>query len=513
MKYKEYNRLAKLSLQTHKKSTSATVSGLSVGFIILLPILVILFGLNISVNKQLNAFPYLLYTEIDMSDYRIETDNIETPTSRTLSGSKNIDFFIDTEFATDIIVYEPHRIDSSFEYQIEDKLYNSLKSEQFFNTFNIIDLDKSNTFFPRNLIENFPEGIFIKGYDQGFTGDGKQQVILSEKMLVRNGLSPDDIYLKPFTIKATSNFEFGKDISEKLTGYLCKNYTVVGIIKNEVTDHFYWMSTSFTPFMYSEMYFTSVNVYENKQGVLKPYLKYDAESDCNYINYDNLAQKEHLNEEYMMLGWGQGGKRNTNSANTIFTTNVHFESDSYKNLNKHNVMAHKHISEIYADGPASTIAVSQTFKNFSQLYKLSNVLSYVFGIVALIIVLCSLINLYITIKNSVEQHKFYLTMLRAIGAYDKAVVKLYLTQSFIISSRANIFVSTIGSVLCIALKLITDNLLKISKLQYNISIPWYIIIICIISTIALIYALSLTFAFACSYKLSKKPIASILNAK
>jgi hypothetical protein len=512
MRYKEYHRLAKLSLQSHKKSTSAIVSGLATGFIILLPLLVVFFGINISANKQLNANPYLLYMEINMSDYRIETDNIATPTSRTLSGSKNIDYFINTQLAKDIIVYEPHRLSSDFEYYTEDNDYKPINLAEFKSYFSIIDLDKSNAFFPNNLIKYFPEGIFNKGYDQGFTGDGKKQVVLSEKMLTRNNLKAGDVYLKKITIRCNNTFEFEKDANTKLSGYLCKDYTVVGIIKNEVSA-LYEITTSFTPYMYSEMFFTSANVYKYGQGILKPILKNNGTDEYKYLYYENLNEKDFLNEEYMMLGWGQGGKRNSNSTNTIFTTNVHFESDSYKNLNKHNVMAHKHISEIYDDGPASTISTSLTYEKFNSLFEAANILSYLFGIVSLIIVMCSLINLYTTIKHSVEQSRFYLTMLRAIGAYDKAVIKLYLTQSFIISSRANIFVSTIGSVLCIGLKLITDNLLKISKLQYNISIPWHIIIICIISTIALIYALSLTFAFACTYKLSKKSIVSILNAK
>lgn len=520
MKSKDYFRLARITLKQRKKSTAATVRGLAIGFIILVPLIVSLFGVNLSIKRQLNEAPYLLYGQLNMSDYRIEKDKLEITESdkRTIVGSEHIDFFTDNNDISNMIVYETHLLrsrsgdDNIITLEIEggkQKVLRDSTAEEYY--FSLIDTKKSDTYFPKNLTENYPGGIFIEGMSQGFSNDGKKQVIISERMLKRNGLTAEDVYGKKITLNA-ENYFYSYENNERndLGGYICKNYEVVGVIKELVTGLYTSNSSAITnAFMYSDMFFTDVNVYSaDGEGLLKPYYEIEAETGWKKTKYNNLEQKDILNEEFMMLAPQRIGFDNNNL--TLFSTNIYLEGISFAHLDKAIRKTNNYISKAL-NIERETVSESAAFARYKWIFEIIRTVSYVFGIVGIIIVLCAIINLYSTIKNSVEGRKFYLTMMRAIGARDKVIPKLYFIESVITISKANIFIATIGFAISAGLKIIIDRVLILKNVVYALGIPWSSIVLCVVMVVIGLYAVGLLFAYLCSYRLSKKPIVTVLK--
>jgi ABC-type antimicrobial peptide transport system permease subunit len=510
MKTKELYRLARRSLKEHKKTTKSTVRGLSVGFIILIPLIVVLLGVNISISNQLNEVPYGLYIEMDMLDYRIQTENYLSDNYSRLSGSNYIDTILENTYIDNAIVYENHSLyKNSYSIGIGEKKSMVLVESSFNSSnYNIIDIDKSDSYFPQNLTNNYTGGIFLEGCDQGFTNEGKQQVVVSENWLTNQGLAPENVYKNTITIEDNSDFYFSEEEATNVSGYICKDYLVVGIIKADVTNSYCWDDTFVRDaYMYADFFFTSVNVYDEGIGVLKPYIKILSD-DSTVIAFDNLENKDILNEEYMMLGWDCCS--NNDSGRTLYETEIYAESLTYQRLDE----AVDSVTDIYinAVGHASSVNVPHIYDIFKDIFNEVSIISYLFSFVGIIITLCAIINLFSSIKHSVRQRKFYLTMLRAIGAHDDDIPKLYLIESAIIVSRANIFITIFGAIIASALKLLIDWQLQIRNVFYDLSIPWISIVICVLSVVVMLYALGLLFAYICTKKLSKIPIVSILNS-
>lgn len=516
MKVKEYLRLSKLSLKERSKNTHTTVAGLAFGFIILLPIIVCLLGVNISFNKQLNEKPYLLYYNVSkMTDYRIEIDNYK---NSFVSGSKNIDYFDNDKLITNKIVYETDKLISDFnnttKLKINDGDYIPI-NQLSVDYFNIIDMDKSDSYFPENLLNNTAYGIFLDSYDKGFTNDGKKQVIVSERMLAEIGIKADDIYQKQLTISSDS-YQDSINNQEEFSGYICKDYTVVGIIREEIS-----MLYDNDDFMCANLFFTSINVYENQAGMLKPYFTEFPQittskdsiliSRKNEYTYDNYHRKEELNEEYMMLG--SYGKGDNSSGLTFFSTNVYVESNNYTNLNSSYGKLEKHIDNILQFKQWFPLQKSLLFEKYQFIYELVMYASSVFIIISCIIIFSAMINTYVTIKHSTKQRAFYLTMLRAIGARDNVLPKLYMTESFIIVSMANLLIATIGLAVTVVVKFFIDKTLAVNNIIYNLSISWSSVFISLFLIIGFLYLFAFFVSYLSIYKLSKKPIMSILNEK
>ena len=240
MKTKEALFLAKLNLTTSKKINRIIAFMLSVSMIIIIPVFVLWISVNVSINNKINSVPYMLYSQVQMKDYRIETANED----RKISGFENINKFenIDSK-----IVYEKYNLPCSPQYynvtmSVDGKKYDL--SESVFS-YNIIDIDKSSYNFPYNL--NTIGDIFVDSCDASFDETGKKQVVLSQIVLDAFNLTSTDVYGNTISIYISSSH---------IEGYLCYEYKVVGIIKREISE-LYDESGSY---MDSEIFFCSSNV-------------------------------------------------------------------------------------------------------------------------------------------------------------------------------------------------------------------------------------------------------------
>ena len=62
--------LAKQGLKANKKSTKTIIAMMAVSMIIIIPVFVLLMGVSVSMNAELNKAPYLLYLSASFEDYR-----------------------------------------------------------------------------------------------------------------------------------------------------------------------------------------------------------------------------------------------------------------------------------------------------------------------------------------------------------------------------------------------------------------------------------------------------------
>lgn len=519
MRTKECIELARRSLRIHKKSNRSTIIALALGFALLIPVMSAMFGVNVSISGQLNKTPYLLYFETNFADYRIDTDDYNEMVNSSghinISGSKNIDYVTDSKNIERAIIYEQFSMNNflankTMDLSVDGDDFKPIAYAEKSN-YSIIDAEKSYEFFPENLVKHYPKGMFLNGYDAGFSGNGKGQVVLSERFINANSLTADSVYLKNITIKNSDNLNIAEgDEDPVVEGYLCKDYKVVGIIKDGVSALYNENS-----FMSSDLFFSSASVYnESGNAVLKPYYFIYGHNANGYkqyyLKYDNWENKEKLNEEYMLIGWYPISRAFNNNNETFSTSCVYAESSNYARLNNDIKKLNNRFSE--ATGNRSEYAqTSMLFESYNKIYNLTNIVSLVLLVVSIVIGFSALLNMFNTISHSVKTRGQYLTMMRAIGAKDRDIPRLYMTESAIICSIAGAVMAVVGFLLSMALKLIYESVLKTYKVTISIGIPWWVIIVTTLTTVIAVYAVCLLFSYISTRRLSKVKIPTILN--
>lgn len=315
MRNKDYFTLAKRSLRENKKSFSSSIFGMATGFIILIPLIVVAFAVNVNMMGRLDKTPYALYAETSMADYRIKTATNVTDGILNLSGNENIGYYLENENISDLIVYEKHGFYGDTEFRLDDGEfvnlnYNTVGLER--NYYVVAD-SLSSSFFPKNLTSYYPEGIFIDGCGDGFSGNGKGQVIVSEAFLERNGLRAEDAAGRELTVGVKENMNLSGVGRTDTEGYICHKYTIAAVVKSSVSNLYLPESNDFSFFSYmnADLFFTDASVYKDGKGVLRP--KITAEDGKKALDYEFFGNKEELNKEYMMLGWGITSNRSIDS--------------------------------------------------------------------------------------------------------------------------------------------------------------------------------------------------------
>lgn len=467
--------LAKLSLKSTKKSNKIIIFMLAVSMIILIPVTVLWISVNVSVNKQINSMPYMLYSEAEIKDYRLEDEGA----NGGLDGKQQISEFEDIETK---IVYERYYLTNAFAMvdvvvSLGGQEYALNKEERFYN---VIDIDKSDNFFPKNL--NSYGSVFADNCDKSFDGKGKKQVIVCEKLLDEIGVEKEDAYGKKITVSSSTPY---------YDGYLCYEYEIVGIIRKEVSAMYDGADT----FMSALLFFCSSNVYDEKgEGVLKPVMTGNG-YEYGFVNID---KKDVLNKEYMMIGLGS----TSYEIDSFASTHNFIESSSYKKLAQINdSLIHKAIS----------LDTSQLFAKYKQLYDISNVLTFIFASAGTVLLIITIMYYYLNIKHDIEKRKNFLTVMRAVGAHDKDIPKVYMMQSNIICAIASLIFLVIGLALCISIKYAVAAIMKVSGISVAISVSWPMIFISLFGMIAIMFAITNIIALVCTVRLSKQSIIEILH--
>lgn len=516
MKTREYIELAIRSNKLNKKSNRKVIRGLIIGFTLLIPVLTLLFSVNGSITNHIDKNPYLLNYEVKFFNYRTPSKDFGERKDKVyqihISGSQHIDYVTDNNNIERSIIYESYDLNDYFHYESEPPMQYSIAGGNLNNIafrqesyISIIDLDKSDSIFPQNYTEYFPGGIFLKGYDKGFTGKGKQEVIVSENFLIDNELKPDDIYLKTLSVKS-HNKMYIEDGYNTVEGYICQNYRIVGIVKAAVAE-----ITQPYGLMRSQMFFTSVNVYdEDNKPVLKPRYIDDEITHKRYSFYDNWDNREVLNKEYMMLGWFFTNFRVTNGAG-VLNTCVYAEADSYSQLKAQRNKLDARFAESLGF-KYKYITVSEVFESYSQLYGITNIITFILLFVCIAIGFSSLLDLFSSIHHNISRRREYLTMMRALGAKDRDIPRLYITESAVTCAKAVSIIGIFGFLLSAGMKIIYELYLHNHLYKYRLVMPWWIIVLTTVVTVVIVLATSVIFSYYMTKKLSKQNIPSILNS-
>lgn len=138
--------------------------------------------------------------------------------------------------------------------------------------------------------------------------------------------------------------------------------------------------------MSADMFFTSPSVYdENGVGVLKPRLEQDGTFGSKKV-FDNILNKDALNEEYMMLNYVSCGNASLSDARLIFSpTLVYFECENFAKTSKGVKNLEDKIYAALGDTFASIVRVTDVFNRFNQVYlavSISTALCIVVGAVS-----------------------------------------------------------------------------------------------------------------------------------
>lgn len=505
MKFKEYWSLAKLSLKNNKKTTRSTILGQVFGFLFLIPIILIVVGINTSIEKELDKYPGYNYYQLGMADYRIDTK--DDYFSWNLSGSEHLEEFLAEPYTSSKIVYESYEIGFGSTLALKsDKKNQSYDFEGRYEDapipMNIWDSKINKSLFPKSINA---KNAFL--YGGQFEGDGKGQVIVSEYYLNLMGLEAKDVYNKYLTLYYDEYpyYVIDNGLGEDERYVVFKDFKVVGIIKKSITEeYFYPDNTDDQHYMGGMMYFCDTSVYDsNGNGMLKE--MYNSEGEKIIPNFDDRQRL--LDESYMMLTNSYYWRWNdlTTSATIIYC-----ESNSMSKLNEGIVYVNSITNKINPEA-VDMMVVSSTYSTYWWIYQSSNLICLAFLAVSFVILVCTIINFYCSTTHDIERRRHYLTLMRAVGAKDRVIPRLYMTEALVITLKTSIAIAVCGSVLGIIVKLVLDQIIETTGIFITITIPWWLVFVVVACSIVFTIAISVIISWLCSYRLSKRRITDILN--
>lgn len=404
-----------------------------------------------------------------------------------------------------------------------------------FSNFGIVDLEASNNkIFPDEQPKKY-----LKGYDKGFEGDGKGQVILSEALLIYNGIKVEDVYGKKISFEyfvgySNFNYEVQEDNDNNPNNapsndnrndrnYLFKDFEVVGIIDKENIG----LSNNLTG---CTMIFTTASMFYEGNKTFSPTMTVHSEySEDNIREYfvatyefSDERQNELFNSGYIRLGSKFFTPiilyKSDNVLKSVLSKTALIYAESYSKLNDFiadfTIHMGDYITESYTAARFSGEIASSAFNSFKLVYQLFSYASLFMLSVGGIIFFSAMVNLFNTIMHSVDSRRNYLGVMRAIGAKSKEIPRLYFYETLSIFTRAMIWITIFGVAICVGLKLGIDKLfssIDSDAVGIIISIGWEYIAYTFISIISVLIIFGLMFSYGCSRKISKAPIMTVLG--
>lgn len=484
MKFKTLYELAKQSLRSKKKNTRRTIFGLSFGLVMILPLIMVMLGVNLGISNKFIQSSSRMNLTIEMLDYRQELEDIEgkytsdsTSTPVELAGSIHLKEFMDYNKKVDSFVFEQYEnfiVNKNILY-IDGKILDFVQTNETKRCiYNVIDMDINDTFFPLSSLKN-GTSIYVEGYDAGFQKDTKRQVVVTQRFLDDNNYTAEDFY--------------GKNLSISQTGeegdYFCRDYKVVGILSNE----FLAIHDSSDQFYRGDFYFLSYDMYDENGERIIP-----AKADISVVQ----------NNPYSLNVNNVFGK----SVDSIPYIYLRCESEKAKSL----IDLCEYYDEQYQNYKFN-MSNSEAFGSFYAYYDTFRNIISVFLSVAVTVIAIILLNLFITVYHNVDYKSQYLAMLESMGMKEKDLIKTYVMENFIIATKTNIIVSVLSLVIGIAIKLFSDiRLAQVINISFTL-VPVWSMFVAIILGIAFVYGTTLLIAYGCVKGFTKKNITEVLNSQ
>ena len=557
MKLKDYWRLAKISLKSRKKSTRNTVAGIAFSLIIITPLIFAMVGLNISIMSQLNARPEMLtatflssgegevFEESKPVNYVSENGwyygngssvygNAKSDHNKYFEDKDTINFLIGNK-NKNTTYYIGEHIDTKYYERIEigdEKHYLHMeKTTQDYNpdmvqvsgSSSLAVLKDSDYTKFNNLLSNY----WVDGCSASFSGDGATEVILSEKYLKMANLTPQDVYGKRISV-------FFEDYGDKIIDidgtptpsfsvnhYLFRDFKVVGVIKE---NDFYS-----NDIRGASIIVTGASYYMENGKTLAPTVIVDLEesqdgsytSNNSKFNIGDYKEKNKITNKYIFPGGEYYNptvmieKRDGNNITDCrgIELNIHFYvASSYNDLHKTILNTFNEYRNLYENSTdfANNVG-SSAYTGFQMLNKIFTIAFLVVSVFGGVILFAALINLFNSVKHSVDSRKNYLGVMKAIGARNSTIPKLYFFEVLRIFTRAFIWILVIGGAICVGIKLLIDMSFRGSSLGVMITIGWEVIpLVMGILALALV-VIGVVYSLGCTLTMSKRPIMSLLE--
>lgn len=485
MKFKTLYELAKQSLRSKKKNTRRTIFGLTFGMVIIMPLIMVMMGLNFGMSKKFeDKQNYINFTLYNMSDYRVELDDIDT--TYDVMGGSDMGRISGSKHLKELMEYDPHNTCTVFErynltslefnylYINGEKVESNAVLDRHSVDMNVLDMDICEDFFPTSSIKK-DVPIYVEGYDDGFKKDAKRQVVITQRFLDKYGLDAKDIYNQELSIK-----RYIREID-----YFCKDYKVMGILSNEFLAN----QDPGDAFFKADIYFLSYDMYdENGKRIIS-----DGDDESTV-----LANPYSLNIN------NASGTDNDGVARTY----ARFESADMNKI----IELYKYINEKYA-AQSPYIDATQTFRGLYSIYDTSEKINALLLALAIVVVMIILLNLFITVYHNIQYKSQYLAMLESMGMKENDLIKTYVTETFIVATKANIIISVISLVLGIVIRVFGDySLNRVISLGFTL-VPVWTMFVVLVWGIAFVFATTLLIAYGCAKGFTKKNITEVLNSQ
>lgn len=428
----------------------------------------------------------------------------------------------------------------------------------------IFDLKNSgrSDFTPKKYKDRFGDNIYVPGCDKGFSANSKGEVIISEKFIqaLNSGndgtkLTPSSFYNKTLSISfrdisgynqfSYSNVYINPDsvapapddymeLSDRSAAYpnpgvryFFKNYKVVGVIRDEVTE---WAMNvnvvdSYGPAHYlsNVVYLTTDSLIDNSGKALDPVITQVSKPDLgennnnNEIYYVATYETDDLasaNEEYICLG---SAAFSTKEGGGGFYSGVKFFADpkTYAELKSIAGILHSDMDALFGESGSwyiNGLFLSRIYSDMDMMYNVFTYMILFLAVMGGIIFFASMVNLFNSIVHSVDSRKGYLGVLRAVGGKRSMINNLYFAESLSIFTRAVFWILGFAGAICIGIKLLMDFVLKYVNrmMPFSLSIGWIYIPVAIGACLSVLLLLGFLFSYGCSWKVSREQITKTL---
>ncbi|MEG1608548.1 MAG: ABC transporter permease [Clostridia bacterium] len=414
----------------------------------------------------------------------------------------------------------------------------------------VVDLKKNANFVPSNIVDPF-----VPGFDKSLSGDGKGQVVVSEALLKTIGKTPADVYGKKLTIEYddivnVSNSDWsgatkqgfypnismsydddndpnnslgGNSIQDVPTRNLFSDYEIVGVLAEKHNKTF----SSADHIMGSSMILSRASLGTSNTIQKKPTFRHTITASGfgnAVVTYAYSVAEMNALAEYVTIGtyvYSNFTKAMyKEGANDIICfyqlENALVLGKNYGDLNSKIVKISDSLKGAYEEKPVNGVKMqfaSEAYISYNMIYTIFSYLALILSTVGGIVFFSAMVNLFNTIMHSVGARKNYLGVMRAIGAENNVIPKLYMFETLSIFARALLWVALIGGAICVGIKIGIDYLFKYigDGLGLKLAIGWeYIAIVFAIIVVVLMF-FGWLFSFACSYKVSKQPIMQVLE--
>ena len=545
MKFRDYVRISRISLNSKKKTTRATVRGISFGLILLLPLLFLVMAFYIDLNEEINKESGIRIFDVPDIENKYANNYpdsiLESDKEKILSLEGVINtieynhyylFAFSNENFEDINPNLSITIDG-YTIPLEKKIEAKISEYIPYFGLTVINQDESNDIFLKSDYDILNgKSPLVSG--STFSENSKEEIMLSSDFINLYNLGNDIVgktitlsQVLAFTDSVTNNkSESHSDIFDSYTGLeinILKNFKVVGIFDSAIYNTSIRYKTEVFDSIGRKGYgthFWITNESVNNNYLPEAFVPDDLSSRFSYY-YDNnpvnLA-KMAIDSGYAFLPFGLGVICDNYLG--IKESKLLIEFDTYSNANNAVPTINSAIidsSSIVGDNVIlQETYVVNTFATYRLFYNIFTYVCIILAVFGGIIFLATLLNLYNTIHYAVQSKKNYIGMMRAIGMKNKEVIRLYFMEILVIFMRAYIWTAIFGGLICGGIYFVFDMVMDseyAKMLLIDLSLnPIYILIsFGILVVVNLI--ISLIFSGIATHKVSRAPILQVLDDK